>query len=57
MGKLFQDGYLEVWTKSGHYEPRVMHSLMPKSLEDRRAETDELHEAGINFSFPATNLR
>lgn len=57
MGKLFQDGYLEVWTKSGHYEPHVMHSLMCKSLKDRRAETDELHEAGTNFSFPATNLR
>lgn len=54
-GNLFQGGYLGVWTKSGHYE-RVMRSLMCKSLEDRRAQTDELHETGTSFYFPATNL-
>lgn len=56
MEKLFQDGYHGVWTKSGHYKPRVTHPLMCKALEDRRAHRDEIHEAGTSFSFPATNL-
>lgn len=56
MGNLFQGGYLGVRTKSGQHDPRVMHSLMRKSSEGRRAQTDELHEAVAPFSFPATNL-